>query len=144
MRDLEDLIIDAMYANIIGGKLNQERGILSVDWVIGRDVSRPEGMESIQAKLAAWSVDSGKISDGVTMLTQMSYAHLGVGMLRTSSARSMNRSQRPNRMLRKIGDQTNITSTNVMPPTQPNSTVFKEEEEEEDHGTVVGRILSHP
>jgi hypothetical protein len=49
-----------MYANIIGGKLNQERGILSVDWVIGRDVSRPQGMEEIQAKLAAWSVDSGK------------------------------------------------------------------------------------
>ena len=57
MRDLEDLVIDAMYANIIGGKLNQERGILSVDWVIGRDVSRPEGMNEIQTKLAAWSVD---------------------------------------------------------------------------------------
>ncbi|KAH8090625.1 hypothetical protein HD553DRAFT_302911 [Filobasidium floriforme] len=55
VRDLEDLIIDAMYSNVLGGKLNQERGTLSVDWVIGRDISRVGGgMEEVQRKLAAW------------------------------------------------------------------------------------------
>jgi hypothetical protein len=57
VRDLEDLIIDAMYNNVLGGKLNQERGTLSVDWVIGRDISRVGGgMEEVQRKLTAWLV----------------------------------------------------------------------------------------
>lgn len=57
VRDLEDLIIDAMYNNVLGGKLNQESGTLSVDWVIGRDVARTgPSMEEVQRKLTAWSV----------------------------------------------------------------------------------------
>jgi COP9 signalosome complex subunit 7 len=54
VRDLEDLIIDAMYADTLSGKLDQRQEILSVDWVIGRDVSRPEAMNVIQSKLTAW------------------------------------------------------------------------------------------
>jgi hypothetical protein len=57
VRDLEDLIIDAIYNNVLGGKLNQERGTLSVDWVIGRDISRVGGgMGEVQRKLKAWLV----------------------------------------------------------------------------------------
>jgi len=38
VRDLEDLIIEAIYSNVISGELNQQSDCLEVDWTVGRDV----------------------------------------------------------------------------------------------------------
>lgn len=38
VRDLEDLIIEAVYADIIHGKLDQKNSQLEVDYAIGRDI----------------------------------------------------------------------------------------------------------
>jgi COP9 signalosome complex subunit 7 len=38
VRALEDLIIDAIYAGIISGHMDQVNGRFSVDWVVGRDL----------------------------------------------------------------------------------------------------------
>jgi COP9 signalosome complex subunit 7 len=38
VRALEDLIIDAIYAGIISGRMDQVNGRFSVDWVVGRDL----------------------------------------------------------------------------------------------------------
>ncbi|RZF35788.1 hypothetical protein LSTR_LSTR013749, partial [Laodelphax striatellus] len=38
VRDLEDLIIEAIYADIIHGKLDQKNSQLELDYAIGRDM----------------------------------------------------------------------------------------------------------
>ena len=52
-RVIEDLIIEAIYANIIQGKLNQQDQRLEVDFVIGRDI-QPEKIEYIISILENW------------------------------------------------------------------------------------------
>ncbi len=42
VRELEDLIIEAFYANIVRGKLDQENNQLEIDFAIGRDVTNKE------------------------------------------------------------------------------------------------------
>jgi len=38
VRDLEDLIIEAIYSNVISGELDQQSNYLEVNWTVGRDV----------------------------------------------------------------------------------------------------------
>lgn len=54
VRDLEDLIIDAIYANVIHGKLDQQKRQLEVDYTIGRDV-RMEDIGQMTETLKQWS-----------------------------------------------------------------------------------------
>jgi len=54
IRDLEDLIIDAMYQDVIRGKLDQEQGMFEVEWSMGRDL-RPDELSGIVDALATWS-----------------------------------------------------------------------------------------
>ncbi len=42
VRELEDLIIEAFYADIIKGKLDQQNAQLEIDFAIGRDVTDDE------------------------------------------------------------------------------------------------------
>lgn len=54
VRDLEDLIIEAIYADIIHGKLDQKNSQLEVDYAgLGRDV-RPDDTGVVAETLAAW------------------------------------------------------------------------------------------
>uniref|UniRef100_V9IH90 COP9 signalosome complex subunit 7 n=1 Tax=Apis cerana TaxID=7461 RepID=V9IH90_APICE len=54
VRDLEDLIIEAIYADIIHGKLDQKNSQLEVDYAgLGRDV-RPADTGVVAETLAAW------------------------------------------------------------------------------------------
>ncbi|XP_076647393.1 COP9 signalosome subunit 7 isoform X2 [Halictus rubicundus] len=54
VRDLEDLIIEAIYADIIHGKLDQKNSQLEVDYAgLGRDV-RPADTNVVAETLAAW------------------------------------------------------------------------------------------
>lgn len=54
VRDLEDLIIEAVYADIIQGKLDQKNSNLEIDCAIGRDI-RPEDVNIIVNCLQEWS-----------------------------------------------------------------------------------------
>lgn len=54
VRDLEDLIIDAIYADIVHGKLDQHKRHLEVDFAIGRDV-RAGDLGGIVRTLEEWS-----------------------------------------------------------------------------------------
>ncbi|XP_053687750.1 COP9 signalosome complex subunit 7 isoform X2 [Sabethes cyaneus] len=47
VRDLEDLIIEAIYADIIHGKLDQKNKQLEVDYAIGRDIRKGDVSEII-------------------------------------------------------------------------------------------------
>lgn len=53
VRDLEDLIIEAVYADIIHGKLDQKNSQLEVDYAIGRDI-RPDDINVIVNCLQEW------------------------------------------------------------------------------------------
>lgn len=53
VRDLEDLIIEAIYADIIHGKLDLKNSQLEVDYAIGRDI-QPEDLGSIISTLQEW------------------------------------------------------------------------------------------
>jgi len=49
----QDLIIDAIYADIIRGKLDQKNQQLEVDFAVGRDI-RPEHITEISEVLDSW------------------------------------------------------------------------------------------
>eukprot|EP00842_Homolaphlyctis_polyrhiza_P005811 jgi/Hompol1/6230/HPOL_004886-RA len=53
VRDVEDLVIDAIYQNIINGKLDQKKKCLTVEYAMGRDV-RPDQVDSILHILKDW------------------------------------------------------------------------------------------
>lgn len=53
VRDLEDLIIEAIYADIIRGKLDQKNSNLEVDFAIGRDFKEDDLVTMINT-LEAW------------------------------------------------------------------------------------------
>lgn len=54
VRELEDLIIDVIYADIIRGKLDQKNKQLQVDSAIGRDVHPSESADILRV-LSSWS-----------------------------------------------------------------------------------------
>ena len=55
IRELEGLIIDVIYADLLGGKMHHDKGVLHVDWAAGRDV-RKEDLAAIQSGLQNWQV----------------------------------------------------------------------------------------
>lgn len=54
LRELEDLIIDVIYADIVRGKLDQKNNQLEVDYTIGRDI-KPANVDIIISVLQEWS-----------------------------------------------------------------------------------------
>lgn len=57
VRELEDLIIDAIYLDILRGKLDQKEAQLEVEYTMGRDLE-PGRLESVLAALKDWCVIS--------------------------------------------------------------------------------------
>lgn len=55
LRELEDLIIDVIYADIVRGKLDQKNNRLEVDYTIGRDI-KPTDIDIIIQVLQEWYV----------------------------------------------------------------------------------------
>ena len=53
IRELEDLIIDCMYNNLLKGTLDQKNAILTVEYTFGRD-SRPEDVDQMVLLLDGW------------------------------------------------------------------------------------------
>ncbi|NP_001087672.1 COP9 signalosome subunit 7B L homeolog isoform X2 [Xenopus laevis] len=53
LRELEDLIIEAIYTDIIQGKLDQRNHVLEVDFCIGRDIPKKD-ISSIVKTLQEW------------------------------------------------------------------------------------------
>jgi len=53
VRELEDLIIDCMYAGVVRGKLDQKAQRFQVDWTMGRDI-RPGQLQEMAKILSLW------------------------------------------------------------------------------------------
>jgi len=55
IRELEDLIIDAIYLDILRGKLDQKEQQLEIEYTMGRDLE-PGKLEHVLAALQNWWV----------------------------------------------------------------------------------------
>ncbi|CUA71398.1 COP9 signalosome complex subunit 7b [Rhizoctonia solani] len=56
VRQLEDLIIDAMYQDVLKGKLDQKEARIEIEYTIGRDLEPgTTGLEDLLGKLRDWS-----------------------------------------------------------------------------------------
>ena len=71
-RQLEDLIIEAVYAKAVAGKMDQKQDWLEVEWTVGRDV-RPEQLDAITAVLSAWCDNCDAVLSGIE--TQIAVAN---------------------------------------------------------------------
>jgi len=60
LRDLEDLIIDAIYQGVIQGSLDQRKQQLEVEFAMGRDL-KPDSLDRMLSVLRAWSGQSDTI-----------------------------------------------------------------------------------
>lgn len=74
-RQLEDLLISAIYANVIRGKLDQQNSRLEVDWTIGRDIC-PQSLETISTTLSLWCDACGSMLEGIKTQVKMANASL--------------------------------------------------------------------
>eukprot|EP00128_Syssomonas_multiformis_P007946 Colp12_sorted_trinity150504_noHs@33718 len=72
IRELEDLIIDAIYAEIIHGKLDQQKQHLVVDDAIGRDI-KPNQLDEMIETLSSWSVTAAALLE--TLEQQITYVN---------------------------------------------------------------------
>ncbi|EAU93360.2 hypothetical protein CC1G_04339 [Coprinopsis cinerea okayama7 len=62
VRELEDLIIDAIYLDILQGKLDQKHEQLEVEYTMGRDVNVEEGgLEAILNALQTWATTTSSV-----------------------------------------------------------------------------------
>jgi len=57
LRELEDLIIDAIYQGLIQGKLDQKRKQFEIEFAMGRDL-KPESLDEMISLLQNWSGQS--------------------------------------------------------------------------------------
>ena len=60
IRELEDLIIDAIYLDILRGKLDQKEQQLEVEYTMGRDLE-PGKVENLLAALKNWYVSASSL-----------------------------------------------------------------------------------
>ncbi|KAJ8584865.1 hypothetical protein M405DRAFT_746243 [Rhizopogon salebrosus TDB-379] len=60
IRDLEDLIIDAIYLDILRGKLDQKEQQFEIEYTMGRDLA-PGTAESVLAALKAWASTTASV-----------------------------------------------------------------------------------
>ncbi|XP_078524303.1 COP9 signalosome complex subunit 7b isoform X2 [Lissotriton helveticus] len=64
LRELEDLIIEAVYTDIIQGKLDQCKQMLEVDFCIGRDIPKKD-ISSIVKTLQEWCDGCEAVLSGI-------------------------------------------------------------------------------
>lgn len=53
-REMEDLIIDAVYAGVLGARLDQRAQRMEVEGCIGRDVGTDKAIEAMEKQLGDW------------------------------------------------------------------------------------------
>ncbi|TPX67524.1 hypothetical protein SpCBS45565_g03707 [Spizellomyces sp. 'palustris'] len=78
VRELEDLIIDAIYQDLIRGKLDQQKKCLDVEYAMGRDL-QPGQADRILTVLGAWARTSEtiltNIDEKIGHITQWNTMH---------------------------------------------------------------------
>lgn len=71
-RELEDLIIDVIYAKAVTGKMDQKNDWLEVESTIGRDI-KPEQLDAVASVLTAWCENCDNVLSSIE--TQIAVAN---------------------------------------------------------------------
>lgn len=66
LRELEDLIIEVIYANVVSGKMDQSNNCLEVDHTIGRDI-KPEHLKKVISVLSDWCRNCDSVLKNIEM-----------------------------------------------------------------------------
>ncbi|KAL4068950.1 hypothetical protein V8B97DRAFT_2024597 [Scleroderma yunnanense] len=75
IRELEDLIIDAIYLNILRGKLDQKEQQLEIEYTMGRDLE-PGKLETVLAALQNWANTTASVLEALERkLVQVTMHH---------------------------------------------------------------------
>eukprot|EP01133_Synstelium_polycarpum_P007765 gene7765-9109_t len=69
VRELEDLVIESIYSNIIRGKLDQKNKHLEIEFAIGRDVPKNQ-IDNMLATLDNWIGTSESLLNNIGQLMQ--------------------------------------------------------------------------
>uniref|UniRef100_A0A4W5N0I0 COP9 signalosome subunit 7B n=1 Tax=Hucho hucho TaxID=62062 RepID=A0A4W5N0I0_9TELE len=109
VRELEDLVIEAVYADVIRGKLDQCRQQLEVDACIGRDI-RSQGMGHIASILAQWCSGCESISASIEQEVSR------VSHCRESHLKALQHIETEVGNIRRMMSATTSTSTQDMDP----------------------------
>jgi COP9 signalosome complex subunit 7 len=73
IRELEDIVIDAIYSGLMNAKLDQKNKAVEVLSAIGRDVD-PADIAKMQQKLAQWAGASQSVVEAIEQKTQFANA----------------------------------------------------------------------
>ncbi|KIM69933.1 hypothetical protein SCLCIDRAFT_1207189 [Scleroderma citrinum Foug A] len=75
IRELEDLIIDAIYLDILRGKLDQKEQQLEIEYTMGRDLE-PDKLENVLTALQHWASTTASVLDALDRkLVEVSMHH---------------------------------------------------------------------
>ncbi|KAI8340715.1 hypothetical protein BC941DRAFT_417987 [Chlamydoabsidia padenii] len=69
IRELEDLIIDAIYQGVLTGKLDQRRQELQVNTTMGRDL-RPGQLDDLVGRVTAWADQTASLTNHLQQTAQ--------------------------------------------------------------------------
>ncbi|KAJ2872700.1 COP9 signalosome complex subunit 7b, partial [Coemansia asiatica] len=64
-QQVEDMVIDAIYKNLLSAKLDQQRQLIEVDYVVGRDVRKGD-LQKIHSMLSEWVTVCEDVMDDLT------------------------------------------------------------------------------
>ncbi|KAI8813469.1 hypothetical protein BJ742DRAFT_788417 [Cladochytrium replicatum] len=70
VRELEDLIIEAMYEDVVRGKLDQKRGCVEMEYAMGRDL-RPDDIQQLANRLESWSNSTDGVLSSISAIVNM-------------------------------------------------------------------------
>ncbi|XP_075250209.1 COP9 signalosome complex subunit 7b-like [Convolutriloba macropyga] len=76
VRELEDLIIDAIYYGLIKGKMDQKNRILLVQSAVSRDIKGEEEMTNMVDVLTKWSENCQSVLGSVESQVELTKTHL--------------------------------------------------------------------
>ncbi|KAJ3117645.1 hypothetical protein HDU96_006075 [Phlyctochytrium bullatum] len=76
VRELEDLIIDAIYQDIIKGKLDQKRGCVEIESAMGRDL-KPGQADLVLETLRNWTTVTGALMNAID--SRLEFIHKDAG-----------------------------------------------------------------
>ncbi|CDZ98380.1 COP9 signalosome, subunit CSN7 [Phaffia rhodozyma] len=66
IRELEDLLIEAIFHGLVKGKMDQQKACFHVDDCIGRDVHPQQGIEKLRDELKQWAQTQARLIDELT------------------------------------------------------------------------------
>ncbi|KAJ1911683.1 hypothetical protein H4219_005860 [Mycoemilia scoparia] len=83
LQEMEDVVIDAIYQDVLEAKMDQQRRVVSVDYVVGRDIRPSELGTKVRDKLEEWTTTCQETAKNLDENKQPNYTIEANGVLRS-------------------------------------------------------------